>query len=188
MSALNIYNYSHYNFLTLSVLVSLIGIASTVLFFLKKSNFFFLAIIWIFAQIPFLITDSFAIDFCQAIHFHNSLKIGSFKIGINPHILLLLFIKPILLSKFLHKTISFKAFSDIAELKRDEEYIFSNLNIINNKLISLKTIQLNTFITDKIVFSPKENTNLKKASIILSNSTENKKVSGTIIYTFKTSK
>ena len=50
-------------------------------------------------------------------------------LGLNAQIFLLFFLKPILLSEFLFQKVTFKAYSENEKLKRENEYIFSPIDI-----------------------------------------------------------
>ncbi|WP_299890470.1 hypothetical protein [uncultured Lacinutrix sp.] len=170
------------NLLNLTVIVSLIGIISSISFFTRKSNFYFLAVIWIIVQIPYLVTNNFTLDLSQFLNIHLSITFGSLSFGINAQILLLLLTKQILLSAFLFKKVTFKAYTENLKLKRDKEYTFTPIDIISKKLIGNSEIELENEIYTKIKFDPQKNERIKKAGITLSSQNGNSEIKATVEY------
>ena len=170
------------NVLNPTIIVSLIGIASALLFFTKKSNFYFLAAIWIIVQIPFLKTDSFTLDLSQFLNIHFSIRWGTFSIGLNAQILLLVFIKQILLSEFLFKKITFKSYTENLKLTRDNEYQFITNDITSKKVLGKAKIELDTIVYQKVEFEPLKSEKVKKAGITLISLNSKEKIRATIEY------
>jgi len=170
------------NLLNPVIIVSLIGVLSSILFFVKKTNFYFLAIIWIVIQIPYLKFGSFIFDFSQFLHLHFSINIGSFSLGLNVQVLLLLFLKTILLSRFLYQRISFKAFSHNPKLKRGTEYSFIPTDIISDKLVGDSELEIENLTYSKVEFQPKKSKGFKKAGVILSNLDKKESIKATVEY------
>ena len=170
------------NLLNPTIIISLIGIASAILFFTKKSSFYFLAVIWIVAQIPYLIIGEYTIDLSQFLNFHFSINIGSVSLGLNAQIFLLFFLKPILLSEFLFQKVTFKAYTENDKLKREKEYSFIPTDILGKKLIGNSEIEIENEIYSKIEFEPAKSEKIKKAGIILFHSNKIEKINATIKY------
>lgn len=155
------------NLLNPTIIISLIGIASAILFFTKKSSFYYLGIIWIIAQIPYLIFGEHTIDFSQFLNFHFSLNIGSVSLGLNAQIFLLFFIKPLLLSEFLFQKVTFKAYTENDKLKRENEYSFIPTDIVGKKLVGNSEIEIENEMYSKVKFEPTKRERIKKAGITL---------------------
>ncbi|TVZ47432.1 hypothetical protein [Olleya sp. Hel_I_94] len=155
------------NLLNPTIIISLIGIASAILFFTKKSSFYYLGIIWIIAQIPYLIFGEHTIDFSQFLHIHFSLNIGSVSLGLNAQIFLILFIKPLLLSEFLFQKVTFKAYTENNKLKRESEYSFIPTDIVGQKLVGNSEIEIENEMYSKVKFVPTKSERIKKAGITL---------------------
>tara|TARA_B110000967_G_scaffold207419_1_gene256735 strand:- start:219 stop:824 length:606 start_codon:yes stop_codon:yes gene_type:complete len=170
------------NLLSPKIIVSLIGITSAILFFTKKSSFYFLAIIWIIVQIPYLKTDTFTLDLSQFLNIHFSIRWGTFSIGINAQVLLLIFLKQISLSEFLFKKVTFKAYTENLKLKRGNEYSFITTDIISKKLIGKSEIEIENESYSKVIFEPQKSERIKKAGITLIPLNENGKIKATIEY------
>jgi hypothetical protein len=170
------------NLLNPTIILSLIGIAAAILFFTKKSNFYFLAIIWIIAQIPYLIFGDFTLDLSQFLNFHFSLNIGSASLGLNAQILLLFFIKPILLSEFLFQKVTFKAYTENLKLKRENKYSFTPTDIISKKLVGDSEIEIENQTYSKVEFEPQKGDRIKKAGITLFPLNEGGKINATVEY------
>jgi hypothetical protein len=168
-----------------TMIISLIGIISAILFFLKKSSFYFLAVIWIIAQIPFFETETFKLDLSQFLNFHFSMRWGTVSIGLNAQIFLLFFIKTILLSEFLFRKISFKAYTENAKLKRENEYSFMPTDIIGKKLVGKSDIEIENEIYTKFEFEPQKNERIKKAGITLIPINKIGKISAKVEYRLK---
>ena len=165
-----------------TIIISLIGIASAILFFAKKTNFYFLAIIWIIAQIPYLIIGEYTIDFSQFLNFHFSINIGSVSLGLNAQIFLLFFVKPILLSEFLFQKVTFKAYTENDKLKRENEYSFIPTDIVGKKLVGNSEIEIENEIYSKVAFEPGKSEKIKKAGITLITSNKIGKINATVEY------
>ena len=150
-----------------TIIVSLLGITSAILFFMKKTSFYFLAIIWIMVQIPYLIIGEYTIDLSQFINPHFSLNIGSISLGINAQIFLLFFMKTILLSEFLFQKLTFKAYTENDKLKRENEYSFIPTDIVEKKLIGNSEIVIENEIYSRVKFEPIKSERIKKAGITL---------------------
>lgn len=173
------------NLLNPTIIVSLIGITSAILFFIKKSNFYFLAIIWIILQIPFLKTETFKLDLSQFLNFHFSIRWGALSVGVNAQILLLIFLQQILLSKFLFKKVTFKAHTENIKLKRENEYSFIVTDIQSKKLVGVSKIEIEDEIYSKIIFGPKKSERIKKAGITLISLNKNEELKATVEYKLK---
>jgi hypothetical protein len=168
-----------------AIIISLIGITSAILFFTKKSNFYYLAVIWIIAQIPNLIIGEYTIDLSQFLNFHLSLNIGSISLGLNAQILLLLFLKPIFLSEFLFQKVTFKAYSENEKLKRENEYSFIPTDIIGKKIVGISEIEIEDETYTKVEFEPIKSERIKKAGITLISSNKVGKIKATVEYKLK---
>ncbi len=72
--------------LNLSAIVSVLGIVASILFFAKKFNFYFLAILWIVAQIPYVAYQNDIFDLSQFLHFHLAITIGQLSVGVNAQV------------------------------------------------------------------------------------------------------
>jgi hypothetical protein len=168
-----------------TIIISLIGITSAILFFTKKSNFYYLAVIWIIAQIPNLIIGEYTIDLSQFLNFHLSLNIGSISLGLNAQILLLLFLKPIFLSEFLFQKVTFKAYSENEKLKRENEYSFIPTDIIGKKIVGISEIEIEDETYTKVEFEPIKSERIKKAGITLISSNKVGKIKATVEYKLK---
>jgi len=165
-SLLTIYNNLN-NLLNPTIIVSLIGVLAALLFFAKKSSFYFLAVIWIIAQIPYLIIGDFTLDLNQFMNFHFSINIGSMSVGLNVQIFLLLIMKSILLSEFLFQKVTFKAYTENLKLKREDKYSFIPTDIISKKLVGISEIEIENETYSKVEFEPQKSEKIKKAGIIL---------------------
>jgi hypothetical protein len=165
-----------------TVIISLIGITSAILFFTGKHKFYFLAILWVIAQIPYLIIDGYTFDLSQFLNFHFSMRWGSLSIGINAQVFLFLFVKQILLSKFLLQKIRFKAYTEHLKLKRENEYTFIPIDIVSKKLVGNSEIEIENEIYTKVEFEPIESDVIKKAGITLIPLNKNEKIKATVEY------
>lgn len=162
--------------------ISLIGIVSAVLFFVKKMSFYFLTILWIVAQIPYLVVGEQVIDFSQFLNFHFYLTFGSVSLGLNAQVFLLFFLKPILLSELLFQNVTFKAYSENEKLKRENEYSFIPIDIIDGKLVGNPDIEIENEIYSKITLKPVKSERVKKAGVTLVSSNEVRKIKGLVEY------
>ena len=180
-SLLNINNNLN-NLFNPSILISVIGIISTIAFFSKRMKFSFLGIIWIVAQVPYIIFGDFTFDLSQFINAHFALNLGSISLGINAQILLLFFLIPISLSKFLYRKIIFNAYTENSELKREDTYSFTPNGIEFNKLTSDCEIVVENKTYNKIIFEPQKSERIKKGGIILISETESHKIEATVEY------
>jgi len=175
--------YGHLNNLVKpTVFVSLIGIVASVLFFLKKSKFYFLSLIWIIVQIPFISSESFSFDLSQFSHFHISFGVGSFFIGINMQALFLLFTTYIVLSKFLYRNVNFKAYSENPKLSMEKEYSFVPTEISPKGLVGKVAIRIDDKLFSTVEFSPKKSGEIQKAAIILISSDNDEAIKATVTY------
>lgn len=165
-----------------TIIVSLIGITSGILFFMKKTSFNFLAVIWIIAQIPYLIIGEYTIDLSQFLNFHFSLNIGSISLGINAQILLLFFMKTILLSEFLFQKVTFKAYTENEKLKRENEYSFIPTDIVEKKLIGNSEIEIENETYSKVKFEPIKSERIKKAGVTLIPNNKGRVIKATVAY------
>jgi hypothetical protein len=150
-----------------TIIVSLIGITASLLFFLKKFNFYYLSIIWIIFQIPYIVLNEFTLDLSQHINFHISLNIGSVSLGLNFQILFLLFLKQIMLSEFLFQKITFKAYTENPKLNIENEYSFIPTEIKSKKLIGKTELLIENKIYSMVKFEPLKSERIKKAGITL---------------------
>ncbi len=165
-----------------TIIVSLIGIVSAILFFMKKTSFYFLAVIWIIAQIPYLIIGKYTIDLSQFLNFHFSLNIGSISLGLNAQIFLLFFMKTILLSEFLFRKVTFRAYTENEKLKREIKYYFIPTDIVQKKLIGKSEIEIENEIYSKIKFEPTKSERIKKAGITLITNNKTEEIKATVEY------
>ncbi len=170
------------NLINPTIIVSVVGIISSVLFLFKKTNFYFLAIIWIIVQIPFFESDSFKLDFSQFLNFHFSIIWGNISLGLNAQIFLLFFVKTLLLSELLFRKISFKAYSENDKLKRKNEYSFIPTDIVEKKLVGESAIEIDNITYSKIELKPVKSERIKKAGITMVSSNEVEKINALIEY------
>jgi hypothetical protein len=175
-------NNNLYNLLKPTIIVSIIGIVSAILFFMKKTSFYFLAIIWIIAQIPFIELGEQTIDLAQFLNFHFSLQFGSLSVGLNAQVLLLFLLKPIQLSEFLFREISFRAYTENKIWKIENEYNFRSEDIIDNKIIGTCKIEIDNIIYSKVELEPIKSERVKKAGIILIAENNQQTIKGTVQY------
>lgn len=165
-----------------AIIVSLMGIVSSILFFSKKNNYYFLAVFWIIAQIPYLKTDTFTLDLSQFLNIHITLHFGSLSFGINAQILLLLFLKQIFLSKFLFHEIRFRAYTEHLKLKRENEYTFIPTDIISKKLVGDTEIEIDDEIYSKVEFEILDSDTIKKGGLTLMSMGGISKINATVEY------
>jgi len=170
------------NLLNPTIIISLIGIASAIFFFTEKTNFYFLAVIWIIAQIPYFVIGDFTLDLSQFLNFHFSMNFGSLSLGLNVQIFLLLFLKQILLSEFLFQKVTFKAYTENLKLKRENEYSFTPTDIVSKKLVGSSEIKIENDTYLKVEFEPQKSERIKKAGIILIPLNESEKIKATVEY------
>jgi hypothetical protein len=156
------------NLLNPTIIISLIGIVGSILFFLKKYNFYFLGIIWLIVQIPYFEIGNFTFDLSQFVNFHLNIDIASLSLGINFQIILIyFFLKPLLLSKFLLQKITFSAYTENSKLQIGKEYSFIPTEIESKKLIGKNEIQIEKETYSRIEFEPEKSDRIKKAGITL---------------------
>ncbi|CAM1358210.1 membrane hypothetical protein [Tenacibaculum sediminilitoris] len=165
-----------------SILISIIGITSSIAFFSKRMRFSFLGIIWIVAQVPYMIFGDFTFDLSQFINAHFAVNLGSISVGINAQVLLLFFLIPISLSEFLYRKVIFNAYTENSELKREDTYSFTPNGIEYNRLTSDSKIVIENKTYNKIIFEPQKSEGIKKAGIVLISETDNHKIKATIEY------
>lgn len=169
--------------LNLSAIVSVLGIVASILFFAKKFNFYYLAILWIVAQIPYVAYQNDIFDLSQFLHFHLAITIGQLSIGVNAQVILLgLIIKDILLSRHLFKTLTFNAYTENDILKREDFYSFIPIDIKSKKLIGVSEIVIENVAYTNIQFVPLQEQQVKKASIVMSSFNEEKTIKATVQY------
>ncbi|MGB1042125.1 MAG: hypothetical protein ACPGU6_01920 [Tenacibaculum sp.] len=145
-------------------------------------SFYFLTILWIVAQIPYLVVGEQVIDFSQFLNFHFYLTFGSVSLGLNAQVFLLFFLKPILLSELLFQNVTFKAYSENEKLKRENEYSFIPIDIIDGKLVGNPDIEIENEIYSKITLKPVKSERVKKAGVTLVSSNEVRKIKGLVEY------
>lgn len=169
--------------LNLSAIVSVLGIVASILFFAKKFNFYYVAILWIVAQIPYVAYQNDIFDLSQFLHFHLAITIGQLSIGVNAQVILLgLIIKDILLSRHLFKTLTFNAYTENDILKREDFYSFIPIDIKSKKLIGVSEIVIENVAYTNIQFVPLQEQQVKKASIVMSSFNEEKTIKATVQY------
>lgn len=166
-----------YNLNNVSLFISIIGLLSCIAFFLKYYNFYFLGIIWIIAQIPILKFEDFTFNMFQFLDFHFALNFGSFSFGLSMYIFLIPFIKPIILSKYLLKNITFNAYTQNSKLKIEDQYSFIPTDLDFKKLISHEDILIDNEIYSLIEFQPMKSERFNKAGITLKSLGVNDKIS-----------
>ncbi|MEL0644622.1 hypothetical protein V6251_09530 [Olleya sp. Ti.3.14] len=169
--------------LNLSAIVSVLGIVASILFFAKKFNFYYLTILWIVAQIPYVAYQNDIFDLSQFLHFHLAITIGQLSVGVNAQVILLgLVIKDILLSKHLFKTLTFNAYTENDILKREDFYSFIPIDIKSKKLIGVSEIVIENVAYTNIQFVPLQEQQVKKASIVMSSFNEENTIKATVQY------
>ena len=169
--------------LNLSAIVSVLGIVASILFFAKKFNFYFLAILWIVAQIPYVAYQNDIFDLSQFLHFHLAITIGQLSVGVNAQVILLgLVIKDILLSRYLCKTVTFNAYFENDLLKREDFYSFIPIDVKSKKLIGVSEIVIENVAYTNIQFVPLQEQQVKKASIVMSSFNEEHTIKATVQY------
>ncbi|MFQ3239429.1 MAG: hypothetical protein ACI9NI_001735 [Olleya marilimosa] len=167
--------------LNLSAIVSVLGIVASILFFAKKFNFYYLAILWIVSQIPYVAYQNDIFDLSQFLHFHLAITIGQLSVGVNAQVILLtLVIKDILLSKHLFKTLTFNAYFENDILKREDFYSFIPVDIQSKKLIGVSEIVIENVAYTNIQFTPLQEQQVKKASIVMSSFNEENTIKATV--------
>ena len=167
--------------LNLSAIVSVLGIVASILFFAKKFNFYYLAILWIVSQIPYVAYQNDIFDLSQFLHFHLAITIGQLSVGVNAQVILLtLVIKDILLSKHLFKTLTFNAYFENDILKREDFYSFIPIDIQSKKLIGVSEIVIENVAYTNIQFTPLQEQQVKKASIVMSSFNEENTIKATV--------
>ena len=145
-----------------------------------------MSVVWIIVQIPYFKSGDFTLDFAQLINAHLALNFGETSIGINTHILLLLFINHVVLSEYLFQRIDFKAYTENSKLSMDDEYSFVPIDIKFEKLIGSSDIQIENNKYNKIEFEPLKDERIKKAGITLISEDEKEKINATIRYKLST--
>ncbi|MGB2684811.1 MAG: hypothetical protein WBC43_07310 [Olleya sp.] len=169
--------------LNLSAIVSVLGIVASILFFSKKFNFYYLAILWIVAQIPYVAYQNDLFDLSQFLHFHLAITIGQLSVGVNAQVILLgLVIKDILLSRYLFKTVTFNAYFENDLLKREDFYSFIPIDVKSKKLIGVSEIVIENVAYTNIQFVPLQEQQVKKASIVMSSFNEENTIKATVQY------
>tara|TARA_R110000751_G_scaffold100068_2_gene193869 strand:- start:171820 stop:172437 length:618 start_codon:yes stop_codon:yes gene_type:complete len=169
--------------LNLSAIVSVLGIVASILFFSKKFNFYYLAILWIVAQIPYVAYQNDLFDLSQFLHFHLAITIGQLSVGVNAQVILLgLVIKDILLSRYLFKTVTFNAYFENDLLKREDFYSFIPIDVKSKKLIGVSEIVIENVAYTNIQFVPLQEQQVKKASIVMSSFNEEHTIKATVQY------
>ncbi len=169
--------------LNLSAIVSVLGIVASILFFAKKFNFYYLAILWIVAQIPYVAYQNDIFDLSQFLHFHLAITIGQLSVGVNAQVILLgLVIKDILLSRYLFKTVTFNAYFENDLLKREDFYSFIPIDVKSKKLIGVSEIVIENVAYTNIQFVPLQEQQVKKASIVMSSFNEEHTIKATVQY------
>lgn len=169
--------------LNLSAIVSVLGIVASILFFAKKFNFYYVAILWIVAQIPYVAYQNDIFDLSQFLHFHLAITIGQLSIGVNAQVILLgLIIKDILLSRHLFKTLTFNTYTENDILKREDFYSFIPIDIKSKKLIGVSEIVIENVAYTNIQFVPLQEQQVKKASIVMSSFNEENTIKATVQY------
>jgi len=167
--------------LNLSAIVSVLGIVASILFFAKKFNFYYLAILWIVSQIPYVAYQNDIFDLSQFLHFHLAITIGQLSVGVNAQVILLtLVIKDILLSKYLFKTLTFNAYFENDILKREDFYSFIPIDIQSKKLIGVSEIVIENVAYTNIQFTTLQEQQVKKASIVMSSFNEENTIKATV--------
>lgn len=167
--------------LNLSAIVSVLGIVASILYFAKKFNFYYLAILWIVSQIPYVAYQNDIFDLSQFLHFHLAITIGQLSVGVNAQVILLsLVIKDILLSKHLFKTLTFNAYFENDILKREDFYSFIPVDIQSKKLIGVSEIVIENVAYTNIQFTPLQEQQVKKASIVMSSFNEENTIKATV--------
>ncbi|MBD3864372.1 hypothetical protein [Olleya marilimosa] len=169
--------------LNLSAIVCVLGIVVSILFFAKKFNFYYLAILWIVAQIPYVAYQNDIFDLSQFLHFHLAITIGQLSVGVNAQVILLgLVIKDILLSRYLFKTVTFNAYFENDLLKREDFYSFIPIDVKSKKLIGVSEIVIENVAYTNIQFVPLQEQQVKKASIVMSSFNKEHTIKATVQY------
>jgi hypothetical protein len=172
------------NLLVPTTIISIIGIFGSVLFFTKNYNFNYLMIIWICSQFIYLKFDNFPMDFSQFFHFNIKFRVGPISIGGNIQILMFIFIKPIMLTKYLNKKISIKPYTANSPLRKDENITFTSNDIKSNKIIGDLNYELDDLQYDNIIFEPLESDKIKKAGVVIKSKKHSKKIKATVTYDY----
>jgi len=172
------------NFLVPATLISLIGIIGSVLFFLKNYNFNYLMIFWICSQFIYLKIGDFSLDLSQFFNFNLSLNIGVLSIGGNIQILLFIFIKPILLTKYINQNITIKPYTENSPLRKDDRISFMSKDIKSNKVIGILNYELDNLEYDNIIFEPIKSERMRKAGVILRSVNHSQKINATVTYDY----
>ncbi|MDT7831670.1 hypothetical protein RQM59_04720 [Flavobacteriaceae bacterium S356] len=166
-SVLNIY--SHATSLTsITVLVGVLGIISAILFFSKQYKFYYLGIIWIVLQIPYVVFENNVYDFSQFINAHFSWQFGAIHFGFNFHIVLLLTVKYLILTKYLNQRIVVKPFTESAKETIKDSIEFKPKGILYSKRLSAKVdLEIKNTHYSKLLFQPTKSDRIQKAGITL---------------------
>ena len=124
------------NLMDPTIAVSILGIVSGILFFMKKYEFYYLALIWIIIQIPYFVVNDTSINLSLLYSVEFGLTFGTTKLGLNIHVFLLFFAKYLILSKYLEKEISVKPFTEKSTELIGDGITFKTIDVISNKSLS----------------------------------------------------
>jgi len=166
-SIINIYNHSS-NLTSITVLVGVLGIISAILFFSKHYKFYYLGIIWIILQIPYVVFENTVYDFSQFINAHFSVNTSSLQFGINAHIILLLMARYLVLTKYLHQKIIAKPFTESSKEIMKVPITFEPESIIYSKRLSSKIdLEIENIHYSKLLFEPLKSDRIQKGGLTL---------------------
>ncbi len=181
-SLISIWN--HINDITaLPVFAGLLGIISSLLFFLKRYKFSFLGIIWIIVQIPYVVFDGFVVDMSQFLNIHLSLNIGSISIGVNAQVLLLFLLPYLSLLKHVGEKITLKPFTEKAKEVIDKAITVTPDNITEGKKLSADIeIEINNEMYHKLLFKPTKDDRLNRGYVVLFSENTKKPLKATVTF------
>ncbi|MFY0604815.1 MAG: hypothetical protein JXQ93_12825 [Flavobacteriaceae bacterium] len=170
----------------ITVFVGLLGVVSSILFFLKQYKFYYLAIIWIIIQIPFVIVDDITIDLSQFLNVHLSLNIGDVSLGVNAQVFLLFLLKYLYLSKYLNQNIMVKPFTESAKKILNKPLVFLVNDLTEGKRLSGQIdFKINDESYSKALFQPMKDERVNKGAIVLIPSNSNSKTPVKFMVTYE---
>ncbi|WP_117885744.1 hypothetical protein [Aureibaculum luteum] len=166
-----------------TIAVSILGIVSGILFFIRKYEFYYLALIWIIIQIPYFVINDTSINLSLLYSAKFGLTFGSSEIGVNIHVFLLFFAKYLILSQYLEKEISVKPFTEKSTELIGDGITFKTIDIISNKSLSSDiNLSLNGIDYSKLYFQPQDSDKIKKGTVFLIPTTGGNELKASIIF------
>lgn len=184
ISALTIVN-NIGNLLVLNSLVAVLGIVGGILFFIKKYQHYYLVLLWIIIQVPYIGLDDMIFDMSLLLNFHLTLGFGSLSLGLNFQALFLLLVPYIILTKFLNREIEAKPFTEMTKADFGEKLVFQLTSISESKkLVADVDIEVNGEHYSKLYFTPIKDERFNKATVSLVQGITKKMIKGTFSYEF----